>query len=261
MMLNNLENAVYIPDSATLLNSNNLLYKRIYYGNEFCENLIPKKEDVIKLVKFLDKRGIALTFFTPFCTDSGISKLAKIIPVLPNGAEIVLSDFGTLRLLKNIKHKTFNLIWGRLLVKYKRDPRIGHLKASNKAGEFLKTSNINEKDFQKFILNEGIKRIEIDNSFQGYNYKLDKSISTSLYYPYIYITSTTKCIFKKNSSLSVCNLGCKKSIMISHIKEFPVDIITQGNTEFYRNDRIPGRGHLSRLNVDRIVYFPEIPRY
>jgi hypothetical protein len=258
-MPNNLENAVCIPDFDTLLNSNNLLYKRIYYGSEFCENLIPKKEEVIKTVKFLDKRGIALTFFTPFCTDYGISRLNKVIPVLPDGTEIVLNDFGTLRLLKNVKRKTFNLIWGRLLVKHKRDPRICHLRVSNKVGEFLKTSNINDKDFQAFLLDEGIKRIEIDNSCQGYNYRLNKSISVSLYYPYVYITTTTKCIFRENANLSACKLDCEKNIMISRVNGLPGSIITQGNTEFYQNNLLPDRAQLNRLNIDRIVYLPEMP--
>lgn len=234
---------------------------RIYYGSEFCENLIPDTDEMKKIVVFCKSDEINLTFMTPYCTAEGIEKLRKVFLILPDMTEIVFNDFGVFCEIKKMRGKSFKPILGRLLLKYKRDPRVTFLGKRDALLDYFRSSNLNIKEFQEFLIENMILRVEIENSLQGYNFKLDKIIRASLYLPYVYMTNTNKCLFKDGLNSPRCGLECKDYIVLSRINGLSTRIITQGNTEFYKNSKIPDKGNLKRLNVDRIVYFPEIPRY
>ncbi len=256
MPADKIEKAIYLQDTPKAASD---IFTRVYFGTEFCERLIPSVLTTKSILNFIKRKGKKLTFLTPYCTNYGIEKLKRVLGILPIGTEVVFNDLGVFRMAMDIKNKKFDPVLGRLLVKYKRDPRFNRLLLNKGVKKYFMSSNINNTIFQQYLVTNGFKRIEIENSLQGYNFVLCRDIHSSLYYPYTYITTTTSCIFKKNTRLPGCNFACKDSVMLSRIKQLPIEIITRGNTEYYRNPELPAKTMLKKRNIDRIVFFPRLP--
>lgn len=117
-----------------------------------------------------------------------------------------------------------------------------------------------------FLIRQRINRIELDNIAQGLFLKLPKDkIFASVYLPYVYISTTffcptAGCDQKKKSFLKIksCKKQCQRYVFKLRHKTIPKVIYLKGNTQFYKNTRLPMR-KLQKLGIDRIVYQPEIP--
>ena len=239
-------------------------YTRIYFGIEFCEVLLPDEHDLTHVLDFVDENNLNFTFVTPFVTDKGISKLRILFKsikkhrIYKKDIEIVINDFGVLRLLQNSR---FKILYGRLLNKQKRDPRIIDLMKSDKelAHEF-NDMYFDYEPFIRFLKSNRITRVEIDNLLEGINFNLPKGIHGSLYLPYIYVSTTRMCLFNNKDGQAKIN-GCKKGCQYHRLKQsskrFKKEIILAGNTQFIYNPKISYNTKDS--NIDRIVFQPDIP--
>lgn len=256
-----MEKAVYISDINLLTKISSLNFSRLYYGNEFCGNLIPDIKDIKKLLNYLKNKPLKFSFVTPWCRDSDLEKTKKIFKLLPEYSEIIFNDFGVFELINEFSNKKFKKIMGRLLVRYLRDPRVILLdrKRNKRLINYLMTSNINNSTFQLFLIENKIYRIEIENTFQGYNFKLDRRLSSSLYYPYVFVASTTKCLFKQDFDSPYCKLQCKDKIITWKIKNLAHKFIIRGNTEFYFHNKKLKSKLMNQWNINRLVFMPKIP--
>jgi len=235
-----MEKAIFIRD-ISLLNEMSLnSIDRIYFGNDTCEHQIPSVEEVKEILNLCKKKGLNFTLVTPNVTKFGLNKLEKIMGILPSDTEVVINDYGTLRLIQD-KGYSFTKILGRLLVNVKRDPRVSKL---NDYLDYFQTSNLNSQAFQSFLLSNDILRIELDNIIQGYNFRLCSGLSTSVYFPYVYIATTRKCFAthiknfvssKSNKVINPCNFECKGKEYKAKMRGFGVSVILKGNTTYYYN--------------------------
>jgi len=255
-------------------------FDRLYFGNEFCEKLIPDRDTLERWYGLSKKKKKAFTFVTPFVTDAGLDKLGPLFSFLDaqEDVEIVFNDWGVLRLLR--QHFTHLIpALGRLLTKQRRDPRIsGILTNTQKATvtknqkgriivfpkkvppsllEHFQASVINVPIFQKFLLSQRIRRIEIDNLIWGMNLVVPPEIGVSIYFPYGYV-STTRACWKISLSPRPCKKVCKKYFFRIKEESLPVPFYSIGNTVFYRSDRIDFE-KLKHLKNLRIVYQPRLP--
>lgn len=288
-----MEKAIFITKVNQLDYINNK-YNRIYYGNEFCERLIPSLRDLKEILNYVQGKKIDFSFVTPYVTDTGLEKLKllfELLKALGIGCEIIINDWGVLNLI-NRKYLDFQPVLGRLLTKQKRGPRLIRLLTRQVRPRFVvnlenpsqrhiviqralplgldyyyKGSNAASVPVvHKFLISQRIKRIELDNLAQGMQLELAKSkISASVYTPYVYITTTffcptAGCDQKKKSMLKIksCKRQCQKYIFKLKHTTMPKVIYLKGNTQFYKNAGLP-RGELKNQEVDRIVYQPEIP--
>lgn len=261
-----MEKALFISKTAHMKYINPQ-YDRLYFGNEFCQRLIPSVKDLGTVKKLVLERQMGFTLVTPYVTNRGIDLLKPVFEyVLVNfpEAEVVINDWGVLRLVKR-EFKSFNLNLGRLLVKQKRGPRILNIedKVPSSLIQHFKEVNMDAPVLGDFLTNNGFKRIELDNLLQGID-RQGCSLKGSLYFPFAYVTTTRFCLSagcKKNESVlrSICDCDkeCQKYTFRLKHKTMPVDLLLKGNTKFFRNDVIPD--NLKELNIDRIVHEPEIP--
>lgn len=253
---------------------------RLYFGNEFCENLIPEINVLRKRFVFAEKKKKSFTFVTPFVTDAGLDKLRILFAFLnqQKDVEIVFNDWGVFYLLK----KNFgNLIpvLGRLLTKQRRDPRMLKIFSGKQSQVIVKTgqqkkiklpkktppalfehhqaSVINIPVFQKFLLSEGIRRVEIDNLIWKMNVDVPQEIGVSIYFPYGYISTGRMC-WKLCLSYAPCKKECKKYFFRLKHESLPVPFYAKGNTVFYKSKRIDF-GNLQYLKNLRIVYQTKLP--
>ena len=69
---------------------------RIYFGNEFCEHLIPGIKETSQMLELCKERDIKLSYLTPYVTDFGIKRLLEIFEFLNSlgfKGEVIINDF------------------------------------------------------------------------------------------------------------------------------------------------------------------------
>lgn len=255
IFISTIKNLKYVTDK----------YSRLYFGIEFCERLIPSIEDLKQVLKFTSKKGLSFTLVTPYLTNKGIDKLKPLIKFLIDerpDSGMVINDWGLLRLLKkDFKDWDVDLALGRLLTKQKSGPRILNIMANipQSAIQHFRMSNVDVPIFTNFLLNKGIKRVELDNLLQGIS-RQNSQIKGSLYLPFAYVATTRLCrvnLGERKRGILPCNRECQKYTFKLQHKGMPVDLFLKGNTLFFKNRKLPE--NLEELNIDRLVYQPEIP--
>ncbi|MCK5493882.1 MAG: hypothetical protein KAJ14_12295, partial [Candidatus Omnitrophica bacterium] len=125
-------------------------------------------------------------------------------------------------------------------------------------------SNVDSSIFSNFLKNKNIKRVELDNLIQGID-RPKKSLKGSLYFPFGYVTTTRFCLsnFSIRDDIKVlrgvyeCNKNCQNTMVKLKHKDMPIDLYLKGNTQFFKNDNVSKK--LNHLNIDRLVFQPEIP--
>lgn len=243
-------------------------YSRLYFGVEFCQNLIPSIEDLNYILGFISKKGMDFTFVSPYLTNKGMEKLKLLLSNLINQQprnEIVINDWGLLGWIIQ-EYSNLNLVLGRLLTKQKRGPRILSLigRVPDSMVEHFRQSNVDSLICSNFLISKGIKRIELDNLLQGIN-RPSHLLKGSLYFPFAYVTTTRFCLTssyadkvdKPLRAIFPCNKECQNYTFKLQHRRMPVELFLKGNTQFFKNEHLPR--NLSQLDIDRIVYQPEIP--
>lgn len=96
---------------------------RIYFGNEFCEELLPSLKGVRRIAAWASTTGMELTLVTQTFSDSGIKQLRRLLSDLPPVSEVVVNDWGVMRLIHN-EFPKLEAVAGRQLCKMIKDPRL-----------------------------------------------------------------------------------------------------------------------------------------
>lgn len=242
-------------------------YQRVYFGDEFCERLMPVKNDLEEVMEHVSNRGLLFTFVTPYVTEAGLEEVEKLISLLPDETEVVFNDWGVFRVLKN-RFPNLVPVLGRLLTKIKRGPRIVHFldKLPGEAVEHFRKTNLDVPVYQRFLFENNIKRIELDNPLQGLDLSgVPRSLALSLYIPFAYVTTTRFCLVsncdvqEKKGFIGVfpCHKECQKYTFYLDNAVMTTHLIRRGNTIFYKNTDVPEE--LKDSHIDRVVIEPEIP--
>lgn len=255
-----MEKVLFVTNKKDLINYYNNSYQRIYFGTEFCERrLVAIQEELPKVLKICKTENLKLSLVTPFVTEVGLNILAGLFRALPTDLEVIFNDWGVFSLLANTGRKCS---LGRLLVNTKREPREP---ADNSLINYFKFSNLDHPNFKNFMIDNNISRVEIDNNKAGYSFKLPEQIKTSLYYPYVYITVSKKCItsVSKNKEplhpllIENCQNECREHIFSAKVTGFSGKLIWRGNAQFYENKELSI--NYDRYNIDRLVEMPVPP--
>ncbi|EKD28398.1 MAG: hypothetical protein ACD_79C00311G0004 [uncultured bacterium] len=259
---NIMERALFIKNISDLSTYNLKKINVIYYGSEFCEKLIPSLDKITEVYDFCIKNNIKFAFITPYITSQSIDlldsifyKLSKILNKI-SPIEIIINDYGTLVLLR--KYKELNKTFGRVLNKQKRDPRLEDT-------EFLVKWDIEDEGnlFNTFYLqklkDENITRIEMDNVKINFFNNNDFKFNLSLYYPYVFLTTTRLCLFNRSFDVTnvevigECNLQCTKLPFFElENKIMHKNLILKGNSIFYTKKL--SKNILMKKNIDRVVF-------
>jgi len=260
-----MQRAVLIAKSEAL-DSLGEAYDRLYFGCEFCERLIPGRARLEGALAWAREREMEFTFVTPYVTDKGGDRLAELLPWFAEqwpGAEVVVNDWGMLHFVAE-SGAALKPVLGRLLTKQKRGPRLTRLveKLPPDAVAHFQRSNVDVPMLQAFLKSKGIERVELDNLLQGID--RDPSVSASLYYPYLYVSTTRLCLSnscdhrtRSLREIFPCGQECQTYTFHLTHSDMPVELLLRGNTQFYRNDTLPE--NLDELGIDRLVHEPDIP--
>jgi hypothetical protein len=163
-MKNNIEHALYVK-CAEDLKYYNTKYSRIYFGNEFCERLIPSGKELGNVLDFVTNNRLGFTLLTPYVTNDGLEKLATLLALLASKAEpceVVFNDWGLLDII-NRGSTYLQPVMGRLLNKMKRGPRLMHFLdlVPKETVDYFRTCSLEMPAFQKFLIENRVKRVEL----------------------------------------------------------------------------------------------------
>ena len=250
----NVERAIFVK-SASSVPALKRDYARVYYGEEFCERLIPSVEQVCEVLDQAKAAGLGLSLVTPYVTEDGLKKLDDIFRSLEDKlkyCEIVVSDWGVFRLARKLELK---VCIGRLLSRQTRDPRISGV------SDGLSGVNVNSS-FAAFLNLRGVERIEIDNPSQGIRIgaAVAMRLKISVHYPFAVVTTTRFCPTALSGyengvrRVTTCRLECKEFAFKFTGSRILRPLILKGNSLFYFNDLLA----VLPEAVDRIVYRPDL---
>ncbi len=245
-------------------------FQRIYFGNEFCERLIPSPGCIKQAIAFADEHRIAFTFVTPYVTDFGLERVEKIIELLASeveGFEVVFNDWGVFHYMSDVASRAVPVM-GRLLNKQKRGPRIMNIidKVPPDTRDFYRRSVLDVSAAARFLKSNGINRVEFDNLLQGIDLiGADTEISKSLYMPFAFVSTTRFCLTANIDrdepadyiGIFPCEQECRRYSFELINPVMGVPLVRKGNSVFFFNDQIPEP--MSEKRFDRIVIEPEIP--
>lgn len=280
-----MEKAIHITNLKNLRYFRENQYQRIYWGVEFCQNLIPTLSDTQEVLRFARKNSLGFTFVTPFAAEAGLGKLKQLFHWFrkkKESPEVVVNDWGILEYLHSEFEDYFKLTLGRLLVRQQRDPAmkkvvekqlpfpvkckdgkiriIVHSPPGKRYREGMKDSCINSALLGDFLAKLGIQRVELNNLIQGLNFK-DCRFKLSLYTPYVYISTSRFCPMgskrQKVYRINVCHRECQKYYDILRNKAIGKLIYKRGNTTFYKNPVDIKKAKTEE--IERVVFQPEIP--
>jgi hypothetical protein len=249
--------------------------KRLYFGNEFCQRLIPTVEHVAEAKAAADKRGLGFTLVTPYVTDEGMAKVEPLLKYLAGLAdkniEVVVNDPGVISAVT--EYKNLKPVLGRLKDPMKRMARFVHNMPTLSPGqsEALASSDISVEIYQKFLLDLGIDRVELDLVPQGIRINFNNlPLKASFYYPWTYLTTGRICEMgsmhqednEKFTLFNPCQKECQK-YYASWETETPGSsnkIFAFGNTIFMLCEA-PTDLLKKYINqgFDRIIYQPVLP--
>ncbi|MBS7640279.1 hypothetical protein KEJ12_01320 [Candidatus Bathyarchaeota archaeon] len=260
-----MERAAYITKIENILRIDTKFYQRIYFGQEFCERLLPSPEDLKRAIDFARENKLQFTLITPYVTNRGLRELRYLLDLIASETpqnEVVFNDYGVLRMLKR-RYPELKPVMGRLLNKMKRDPRILFIASMLPidAIRYFRGLSIDNPIYRDFLIQNNITRIELDNVFQGFDINLSISgISASIYVPYAYVTTTRACLaincdvygMEDIVGIFPCKRECQKYTFYLKSSAMPTILIRKGNTIFVRNEKVPS--YIDKIGVDRIVY-------
>jgi hypothetical protein len=129
---------------------------RLHVGTEFCERLIPSPTVLSRSIELAAEAGLALTLTTPTVPDDGLARLRRLFRLLPDASEVVVNDYGVLRLLLR-EFPGLEPVAGRQLCKTIKDPRL-----PTEQWARLNPGGVDAPAFRDMLGHLGIGRIELD---------------------------------------------------------------------------------------------------
>jgi len=243
-------------------------FSRVYFGNEFCEHLIPAVADLEPVLALVRENGLDLTLVTPYVTDSGLQRLYPLLDRISAqrpGSEVVFNDYGVLRVLTS-RYLGLEPVMGRLLNRMKRGPRLMMVidKLPPTTVEYFRGSNLNVPALGRFLSGHRVRRVELDNVLQGIDFTAGQ-LTASLYVPFVYVTTTRLCLANSADiperaemvGIFPCRRECQQYTFYLNNPVMPVTLIRKGNTVFLENATLPDE--VEHKRITRIVTQPEIP--
>jgi hypothetical protein len=276
---NNLVTLEYLQNSFP----QEIKFSRLYFGQEFCQYLVPDLEEIRKAYYFSQQLDWDFTYVTGYLTDEGIEKIEKHLEFLAKEGkdiEVVVNDWGVLYLLHR-EFPSLHPVLGRLLIKQKRLGRFANTSPPINMNEIdaskeeigqnqrrvLKKLNLSLPIYREELKRLGIKRIEVDIVPQGVDLEPKWGFSVSCYYPWTYLTCGRNCstaaIDDPIREYVVVNDPCPKLCQTfnrtADVKQFPVLILQRGNTVFAFSHPYAKPYLKGDIPIDRLIFEPYIP--
>jgi len=233
-------------------------WQRLYAGAEFCPWSFPPLSALRRFLQLARSHNLPLTLATPVIYEPFLPRLRQtlhdLLPELQPGDEVLISDLGALSLLDE-RPRGVEVIVGRVLSGQKRGPRILDLELNPAEQAYFRQGRWYQREAATFLVEQGIRRVELDNLLQGIAPLPDPLIG-SLHLPYAMVTSSRNCPFRPPGRVGPCPGGCGEPFRLS-TPQTSIPLYQAGNTQFLENPQLPD--DLVSLHIDRVVQHMRLP--
>ena len=259
---------------------------RLYFGQEFCEHLVPSPEDLTQAYYHCRQLGWQFTYTTNVCTDEALARQERNLAALAEleeGLEVVVNDWGLLRLMRR-QFPGLVPVLGRLLTKQKRLGRYSKRTSPwpiNRNGieapeedlrhnqlEAMRDTALAHPDYRRELRSLGFARVDVDIVPEGLVLPPEPDgLAASCYYPWGYLAGGRNCLTAsvldpRREFLAVdgrCPAPCQrfnKTTMRIHGEEI---LIQRGNSVFVFHTDYASPYVTGAYPIDRVVFEPYIP--
>jgi hypothetical protein len=259
---------------------------RLYFGQEFCEHLVPSAEDLTQAYYYCRQLGWEFTYVTNCCTDEGLARQRESLAFLAeqdDAIEVVVNDWGLFRLMRREFPRLIPVL-GRLLDKQKR---LGHYTSPkspppiNRDGleapedelrqaqlEALRDTAFANPEFRTELRELGFARIDLDIVPQGISLPQEPDgLGASCYYPWGYLAGARNCltagVVEPAREFVVVDGPCPRPCQRfnkSTVRGSNDEIIIQrGNSVFLFHTEYAAPYMNGQFPIDRVVFEPYIP--
>jgi hypothetical protein len=205
----------------------------LYFGSEFCQELIPGIKDTEAFCAHCTERGLEAVLLTPLVTHKGM------FPA------IVFNDWGVLELLRK-KHSSFPLRMGRLMNRGLRDPRLD-MQALGPAGENTQRG----AGIRNLASSLGVSAVESDADLEpGFLGDGANGLKRALHVPFTFVASGRNCLEKAAATLAAggkmtrgiftqglksgCKAPCRGICRKENRQDTQKEMWRAGNTLFFK---------------------------
>ncbi|HAT72653.1 MAG TPA: hypothetical protein DCS63_07540 [Elusimicrobia bacterium] len=219
----------FTPDMVAGVSSRDInKYDMVYLGSEFCQNLLPAKDDFRLLAEAGAKKIVLLT--APM-SGEGLRRAFALITWLSRRGvafEVVVGDLGLLRLIGKMKNVKPFVSISRVLCR-----------------EFTSMPAV---DMELFSKKYGISRVETDSGAAVLKL-LGRSLLINFHYPFRYAVLSRYCPFLRKIGVCSGRPCAGKSVKLIHPGFSAHSLFLRNNTYFFKN-RTPS----DRTGIKRLVY-------
>ena len=266
---------------------NGLEFSRLYFGQEFCENLIPPPNEVEQSYYYSRQLGWDYTYVTGGSqTDKALEKVRRNLAKLREiGAEVdvVFNDWGVLRILMS-EYPEFGRVMGRVLNKQTRLnlftipghglPVLGDElqepvdEIREKQVRAYADTSLNNKEFNEALLDWGVKDVDMDIMAQGILRPDDGwQMNLGLYFPWSFIATGRNCatcgtIMPYRSyqiTDAPCPRPCQKYNCTPEFRDYKMSVMQRGPAVFTSTMDYASPYFNGEFQYERLIYEPYIP--
>ncbi|MCX5700967.1 MAG: hypothetical protein NTZ63_05450 [Candidatus Omnitrophica bacterium] len=97
--ISRIEQALLVNNADSMDKAKGDIFERVYFGEEFCERLLPSVTRLKAAKLKARKLGKKFTLLTPALTEAGLNKVKLLLKCLNNEDEVVINDYGLLYML------------------------------------------------------------------------------------------------------------------------------------------------------------------
>ncbi|HQL08605.1 MAG TPA: hypothetical protein PLE35_03320 [Lentisphaeria bacterium] len=262
-------------------------FSRLYFGQEFCPNLIPSASEVEQAFYYSRQMEWAFTYVTggylPDAELKQVQRNLEKLAELTDQAEVVVNDWGVLWLLQE-HFPQFEPVIGRLLNKQTRLnlftkpglPLPMHVDDITTPVDELRTSQLNayqdvslsNPDYLAALKSWGVKKIDMDVTPQGVKRPADGwGLDLGFYYPWGFLGTGRNCPTAGIADPrrmyivvdSPCPKPCRKYNCSPTFPQFPHKIVQRGPTLFMFHDDYAEAIFAVDARYERFIFEPWIP--
>lgn len=281
--------SVNLASSAVIqqLGEQGLEISRLYFGGEFCQNLIVSPDDLEQAYYFSRQLGWNFTYVTGGSnTEVGMEKirknLAKLHELDPE-SEVVVNDWGLIHVMEH-EYPSFHLVLGRILNKQTRLNLFatkgqtlpiftGGLETSkeqlmqNQLAAYADVS-LSNPDYLEAVKSWGFTGADFDMVPQGVIRPEDGwGLTMGYYFPWTFIATGRNCPTAgvKDPARTLvmtdrpCGHACQRYNCSPNLIQFEVPLVQRGTTLFISTEDFAAQNLRPDANYERLIYEPYIP--
>lgn len=262
-------------------------FTRLYFGQEFCGNLIPSATELEQAFYFSRQLDWSFSYVTGgYLSNAELAKVQRNLEKLAeltDSAEVIINDWGVLWLLQE-HFPQFEPVIGRLLNKQMRLnlftkpglPLPMHMDDITTPADELRANQLNayqdislsNPDYLAALKGWGVKKVDMDITPQGIKRPADGwGLGLGLYYPWCFLGTGRNCPTAGLTDPrrmyivvdSPCPRPCRSCNCSPQFPQFPHKIVQRGPTLFMLHDNYAEVIFDPKARYERFIFEPWIP--